>query len=124
MNGDYGQSQATQVQEGRCAEFSDKLHSEGGDSAASGGARLPEHGGFSGSDRLRGSLSGALAGGILSQLIEDTRTQLAESEECLDWYRREIDKNQARLKNLLRLQKLAEEEQYPEEEDDTPWAAE
>lgn len=57
-----------------------------------------------------GNLPNAVAGGIISQLIADTRDRLAEAEECITWYTRERDKCLKRLENLEHLQQLAEGE--------------
>ncbi len=56
-------------------------------------------------------------GGILDQLIEDTRKQLGKSRECVVWYQSEIKEFEEKLKNLLQLKKL--QEQQGQEIDDS-----
>ena len=52
-------------------------------------------------------------GGVLDQLIEDTRKQLIKSNECIVWYREEVKEYEEKLKNLTKLKEL-QEEQYQE----------
>ncbi|MEG4497567.1 hypothetical protein QUB05_05650 [Microcoleus sp. F10-C6] len=52
-------------------------------------------------------------GGVLDQLIDDTRKQLVKSNECIVWYREEVKEYEEKLKNLIKL-KEQQEEQYQE----------
>ncbi|MEG4396490.1 hypothetical protein [Microcoleus sp. BROC3] len=52
-------------------------------------------------------------GGVLDQLIDDTRKQLVKSNECIVWYREEVKEYEEKLKNLVKLKEL-QEEQYQE----------
>ena len=52
-------------------------------------------------------------GGVLDQLIDDTRKQLVKSSECVVWYREEVKEYEEKLKNLVKLKEL-QEEQYQE----------
>lgn len=75
-----------------------------------------------------GGLSNAIAGGIISQLIEETHDRLGESEaklrkdvECIEWYQREaeesrrrIESDRRKLDNLFQLQKMVEQAQADE----------
>jgi hypothetical protein len=51
-----------------------------------------------------------LTGGIISQLIADAEDRLGKTRECIEWYEREEDEDLARLENLKKLQKLAEQQ--------------
>ncbi|MEG4335432.1 hypothetical protein QUB40_26365 [Microcoleus sp. AT9_A2] len=52
-------------------------------------------------------------GGVLDQLIDDARKQLIKSNECIVWYREEVKEYEEKLKNLVKLKEL-QEEQYQE----------
>ncbi|MEG4032149.1 MULTISPECIES: hypothetical protein [unclassified Microcoleus] len=52
-------------------------------------------------------------GGVLDQLIDDTRKQLVKSNECIVWYREEVKEYEEKLNNLIKLKEL-QEEQYQE----------
>lgn len=56
-------------------------------------------------------------GGILNQLIEDARKQLAKSRECVVWYQEEVKESEEKLKNLLHLMELQELQQQEQEGD-------
>lgn len=58
-----------------------------------------------------------IAGGILEQLIQDAEDQLQASIECIEWYKRERDKNLKRLNKLKELRDLkqkSDESEQPE----------
>lgn len=50
-------------------------------------------------------------GGILDQLIEDTHKQLGKSRECVVWYQSEIKEFEEKLKNLIHLKELQQQQQ-------------
>lgn len=64
-----------------------------------------------GTDRPWPTISDSLAGGIIGQLISDTEDRIAEAQECIDWYTREVEKNERRLANLRQLEELASQEE-------------
>lgn len=59
-------------------------------------------------------------GGILHQLIEDARKQLVKSRECIIWYQAEAEEYEEKLKNLIQLMELQEQQENTiiENEDD------
>ena len=57
-------------------------------------------------------------GGILHQLIEDARKQLAKSRECIIWYQSEAREYEEKLKNLTQLMELQELQQQQEADDE------
>ncbi len=57
-------------------------------------------------------------GGILHQLIEDARKQLAKSRECIVWYQSEAREYEEKLKNLTELMELQELQQQQEIDDE------
>ena len=40
------------------------------------------------------------AGGIIAQLIKDAEDRLGEMKECVQWYQREVEKQEARIFEL------------------------
>lgn len=52
---------------------------------------------------------GALAGGILAQLIKDAETRLSEARECVEWYQQEEQKQLQRLEELRALESVGEQ---------------
>ncbi len=55
-------------------------------------------------------------GGILDQLIEDTRKQLGKSRECVVWYQSEIKEFEDKLKNLVQLKELQQQQEADNED--------
>lgn len=55
-------------------------------------------------------------GGILDQLIEDTRKQLGKSRECVVWYQSEIKEFEDKLKNLTQLKELQQQQEIDDED--------
>lgn len=84
-------------------------HSQG---AASETGPEPEHLSLrtNRADCTGGIPRGGIAGGILSQLIQQAEDQLREAEECISWYERAKEKAQRQVENLRQLQQLAEQE--------------
>ncbi|MEG4225548.1 hypothetical protein QUA35_06625 [Microcoleus sp. N9_B2] len=52
-------------------------------------------------------------GGVIDQLIDDAKKQLVKSQECIVWYRAEVQEYQEKLNNLIKLKEL-QEQQYQE----------
>ncbi len=68
-----------------------------------------EYSGTLGSHRANdstGSALIALIGGMLSQLIGQVESQLAETDECIDWYVNQKNKLLSQLEGLRQLQAL------------------
>lgn len=54
-------------------------------------------------DRAQSFRIGIVFGGIVGQLIADAENRLAEMEECVGWYQREVEKSRQRLQELRAL---------------------
>lgn len=87
--------------------------SKGGLSTDSGGAGHLGIG-ASGTHRAEGVPADPITGGILSQLIQQTESQLAKARDCIDWYEREAKEFQDQLDNLKHLQQQLEQQQSEE----------
>ncbi|MEC4806673.1 MAG: hypothetical protein SAJ12_08970 [Jaaginema sp. PMC 1079.18] len=72
-----------------------------------------------GTDRTGGGCSSIpgfdLAGGILDQLIEDTRDRLVKSQDCIKWYEDEKAEYEAKLNKLQKIKELAEQQRNPDQ---------
>lgn len=69
-------------------------------------------------NRTEGISAYSAVGGILHQLIEDARKQLAKSRECIVWYQSEAREYEEKLKNLTQLMELQELQQQQEADDE------
>lgn len=49
-----------------------------------------------------------LSGGILSQLITETKDRLAEMQSCVTWYEDQVNKYEQKLSNLQQLEEFIE----------------
>lgn len=58
--------------------------------------------------------SDPITGGILSQLINQTKSQLAKARDCIAWYEQEVKEFQDQLNQLEHLQQQLEEQQSDE----------
>lgn len=63
-----------------------------------------------GDDRAQSFRIGIVFGGIVGQLITDAENRLAEMEECVDWYQREVEKSRRRLQELRALSTTVSQE--------------
>lgn len=50
-------------------------------------------------------------GGVLDQLIDDAERQKVKSQECIDWYKQELQEYEAKLENLRKLKELQLQQQ-------------
>lgn len=55
----------------------------------------------------------AVVGGILTQLIDEERSQLGKHQECVEWYQREAERSQQRIQALEKLKDLMEGARNP-----------
>lgn len=53
---------------------------------------------------------GSLSGGILHQLIASERERLDEAQQCIEWYKNQVEKHQKRLAELAALERLEREQ--------------
>lgn len=53
---------------------------------------------------------GSLHGGILRQLIETEHERLGEAQECITWYKKQVQKCEKRLAELAALERLEREQ--------------
>jgi len=108
--GTYGKEEAVWTKEDPANRSTGQFGWEGGtggSSRISGSDSLgPDR-----ADRSRGTpdIGAVVTGGILSQLIESVAEQLAESDECIEWYQRRSQQLQSRLDELRRLKVLNDE---------------
>lgn len=63
--------------------------------------------GSGGQDWLGRLADSSVVGGIVGQLIKDTRDRLAEVDECVAWYQRERERVVTRLEELEKLAEAA-----------------
>ncbi len=88
-------------------------NSKGG--IAEDGGRVGHFGiGASGTHRTERVPADPITGGILSQLIAQTESQLAKARDCIDWYEREAKEFQDQLDNLKHLQQQLDQQQTEE----------
>lgn len=87
--------------------------SKGGNQPTSTGAESVSRG-TAGTTRSPGIAGDPITGGILSQLIAQTESQLAKARDCIDWYEREAKEFQDQLDNLKHLQRQMEQQQSDE----------
>ncbi len=66
--------------------------------------------GTGGAARAQRNTVDPITGGILSQLIDQVKSQLAEAEECVEWYERKKTEYRGQLDRLEHLHRLMEEE--------------
>lgn len=55
------------------------------------------------------TLQFAIVGGILTQLIDEEKSQLGKHQECIEWYGREVERSQSRIEALEKLRLLMDQ---------------
>ena len=55
-------------------------------------------------------------GGVLDQLIDDAERQKVKSQECIDWYKQELQEYEAKLENLRKLKQLQLQQQQQQQQ--------
>lgn len=83
----------------------DESHREGGTGEAGGGSGSFGSG-TSGISRAGQTTDNPIVGGILSQLIDDAEKDVERTQECIEWYQRELEEKTQRLEDLKRLREL------------------
>ncbi|MEG4944001.1 hypothetical protein [Microcoleus sp. F4-D5] len=116
MNQEHGQGQKSETVGIRGGEGHESLrpYADGSTAIQGAGARLgAQLLTIDREDRPAGGGDLNPFGGVLDQLIDDARKQLIKSNECIVWYREEVKEYEEKLKNLIKLKEL-QEEQYQE----------
>lgn len=113
---EHGQSQEGETVTVRGTEEEHDVynHAHSGAALAGVGSRTgSEFIGFDRKNSQEGTRSFNPFGGVIDQLIDDAKKQLVKSQECIVWYRAEVQEYQEKLDNLIKLKEL-QEQQYQE----------